>query len=314
MGTPSISKRSGLFIDSNGATFSGSSPAYEFISETLTERGMRSEDEGIRGTRARFDSRVTQSSQEVGGSIVFEPTPIELDTLLVPILGTTESSDYFAVAETLPARDILVSKLASAYKFSYCLCDSASFESSEKSKLRVTTNWLGKSRSAVAIGSFPTPAYDNVGDVYMHHQLTVDLGGSVDASGVYTTGTTYDCLSCRVDIQNFVQQYFRNSKTATALVAADRAVLLSMVLPFTSDELALYPALQDGASIAGQVTWTSGNKSLKFIFPSLKAMPETPVVPGGTGEITLPLNLRAYETKISTTIVKEVYTWNDSTP
>lgn len=288
MGTPSMSKLSALKIGST---------VMEYISSGLREVGERSEDEGLRDTRGRHDSRITQAATGVAGPIVFEPTYVELQALVPYVTGTSST----ALTEDLTSATIIINEAAATWSYANCYCGSMSFQSSEKSRFRVNSNWIGKTRSS---GTLTSPTYDN-GSIFMHHQLTVDLGGTVDASGNYTSGTTYDCLSCNVTIDNMLQAMFRNSITATSITPTDRNVGLQLVLPYTSDEASIYTSIDDGTSIAGSVTWNNGTNSITFVFPSLIAQPETPTVPGGAQEITMPLNFRAYTTKISSTIVKE---------
>lgn len=288
MGTPSMSKLSALKIGST---------VMEYISCGLREVGERSEDDGIRDTRSRHDSRVTQAATGVAGPIVFEPTYAELQTLVPYVTGTSST----ALTEDLTSATIIINEAAATWSYANCYCGSMSFQSSEKSRFRVNSNWIGKTRSS---GTLTSLTYDN-GSIFMHHQLTVDLGGTVSSLGAYTAGTTYNCLSCNVTIDNMLQAMFRNSLTATAVTPTDRNIGVQLVLPYSSDEASLYTSLVNGASIAGSIKWNNGTNSITFVFPSLIAQPETPVVPGGAQEITLALNLRAYTTKISSTIVKE---------
>ena len=97
--------------------FDASSIPLEFISESFVENEERVDSEGIRGTRSRHGERVHAGLRRVGGSIVLNPSPGELDTLLPYILGAAESTDSFAVADTLPDFQLMIDRVAKVFTY-----------------------------------------------------------------------------------------------------------------------------------------------------------------------------------------------------
>lgn len=291
MSGASLSKFAKLLTDTSGASFDTSSTPLVFISDGLRATTQRAEDEGLRGTRSRNVSRIAQGLIPVAGAIVAEPSPTEWDFWLQLIAGGTKSGTSIPLAETL--QQVAFSSLRGPKWFQYdgCVCGTAEISSAGPGrKLSLSANILGQTET-IQSTSFPSVAYDTQ-DVYMHHQLAVTLGGSV-SGGTLSGGTTYQPERASVKIDNAVQVKYRNSQTATALVAGDRMVDVSLVIPFTSAEAALYAS--SSSAFAAQLVWTMGGLSLTMVFPALIAQTVTPVVGGGTNEITLELNCRAYK-------------------
>lgn len=90
--------------------FDASSVWLEFDSETITKTKEILYSNGIRGTRTRPSGQAGIGPTRVSGTISGVMTRVALDTLLPFALGTAESANVFAVAETLPDGYMLVDK------------------------------------------------------------------------------------------------------------------------------------------------------------------------------------------------------------
>lgn len=298
-----------LLATTGGGTINGSSTPLIVTNYGVRQTTQRLEDEGARGTRSRNASRIVEGLKPLAGPINAEPSPTELDFWLPFITGGTKSSNNHPLAETLLAKKFgtyLGSTVDRWYEHDACVCQSAQMESATGQKVRWTFNVVGKTETAIDPGSaaFPTVSYDTE-PVYTHHNLVATLGGSV-SSGSHSGGTAYNLERFTMGWDNGVDPLYRNSQTATDLTARDRIITVGLVLPFTSTERALFTS----SAFAAKFVWTIGGRSLTLVFPALIAEPITPTVPGGTGEVLLELNCRAYITGSET---QEIFIANDIT-
>jgi len=272
-----------------------SSEPYEFVSESLRQTVERSESEGIRGTRSRHGERVSQGLKRVGGSITMNPTPTELDRLLPRILGAAESSDSFALAETLPEFLVCIDRIAKVHTYAGCKVSRATFAGSAGQKVTLTLDIVGKTETEGNAGTFPSVTID-LEDVYMFFQGVLTLN---------STATAFESFSLVID--NVLDAQFRNSQTATDITPSDRIVELTVTVPYTSAESALYTTPSTGGvgltGIAGVLEFTNGSNELTFTLNSLKPQSQTPVVNNRTGEIQQQITYRAYQTSTTKEIV-----------
>lgn len=307
----SKSKFTKCLADSTGATFGTSSTALILIGDGLRLSQDHMRDEGMRGTRSRQIDRIVDGLKNVGGPLTANPTPVELDFWLPFILGGTKSGTSIPLAETLTAKAFAMLRATASgnqkwFQYDGCVAASAQIESSAGNKLQLTTNVIGKTETDQSGGSFPTPtAGFDTGTNYMHHNLVCTLGGSV-SSGTLTGGTAYTPERVSVSIDNGVQPLFRNSQVATDVTAGDRVVMVTITLPYTSTEAALYAM----TTVAGSLVYTIGGVSLSMVFPALKPMIATPLPPGGNGETLLEITYQAYRSGTE----NEIQVTNDSTP
>lgn len=284
----------------------GSSVPIEVVSTSLNAGHTLIESEGIRGTRSRTKERVRRGLINIGGSIVLHPSPTELDALLPVILGASESTDVFALAETVPEFDFMIDTGAKVYDFSDLKVNSATFRSTPGQPLEVEIDMLGKTVTEGNAGSFPSLTFDlDTQYVFSDSVFTYDTSSS---------GADYEILDFELTIDNLLEARFGNSTTATSIDSTDRRVTLAVTTPWTSSDgegsasTALYSvASVDGAD--GSLVLTNGNQSLDFAFANMKLAPaETPIV-DGRGEITKAITYNIY--KSATT--NELIVTHDST-
>jgi hypothetical protein len=277
--------------------FDTSSEAFEFISATLKETVERIDNEGLRGTRSRRGERVVPGLKRILGDIVMNPAPDELDRLLPRILGAAESTDVFAVAETLPEFFVMIDKVAKLQTYSNCRVARATFRGQAGQPVVLTLSVVGKSRTEGAAGGFPAVTYTTQ-EPYVFHQGVLTLHAAAR-----------EIEEFELTIDNVIEPRFRNSQTATDVTPADRIVTLSCRCPYDATNADVYTNESGGTFASGTLVLTNGARSLQFALNALKSIPETPEVPGRGQELMLPLNYRAHMTGTT----REIVVTNDNT-
>src|SRR5262249_19995640 len=116
----SMGHQSRLSLAAAGTAIGSYTEAIEFVAESLQKRLTILATAGIRGTRSHPAERPRDGTYSVGGALRFHATPALLDLLLPRILGAAESSDLFALAETLPEFDVLVDRVAKRFVYGAC--------------------------------------------------------------------------------------------------------------------------------------------------------------------------------------------------
>lgn len=259
-----------------------SSEPYEFLSISGGAEHQIIRTEGIRGTRSRSKERRRRGLQVVQFSIVMNPSPAELDKLLPRILGANESTDVFALAETLPTFLVCVDRIAKVHTYTGCVVSRATFRSSTGQPLQLTLDIIGVSETEGDAGSFPSLSLDT-DTMFVHSDAVLT---------VQSSARSFDQAELIID--NRVVSRFMNSRTATDVAATDREILFNCSTPYTSSEsdLITTPA-GSSAGAAATLAYTNGNQSISFALANLIQDPaRTPGIPG-RGEILLPLNFRA---------------------
>jgi hypothetical protein len=272
---------------------------FEFISCDVRNRTTLVESPGIRGTRSHRSDSVNEGTITNGGTLVLEPRPDELDWWLPRILGATESTDVFAVAEKLPDFYMTVDKVARVYTYDGCKVAVARFAASGPGQnLRLSLEIEGKTETAAAAASFPSISETlSVLQPYIMHQGVLTLGG-----------TARPFRNIEVSIDNgLTRDNFRNSQTRQQFNETDRIVRLVCDNPFTADEVDL--AEMALAGMTGTLVFTNGARSITFSFANLKLPQEGVPIPGRTQPLPLRLNLQAF----ATASTKEIIVTNDST-
>jgi len=285
MSGQSIGSQSALLLDSV-APIDGSSEPYYFLSENLVAQYDLIDDgeQAIRGTRSHPEERVSQGLVRVGGSIVMNPTPLELDNLLPRILGAAEVTDLFSVAETLPSFLVAINRIAKFHTYAGAKVNKAIFSGGSGKPLQLELQILAQTETEGAAGSFPSVAEGNQ-TPYNFTQGVITLGGATQLFNQFV-----------LIVDNHLSVEFNNSRTATDIVAADRSVFLALSTPYTSTETTLFttPVASAAGDSAATLVFTSGTKSLTFTFGNLKSFARTPSV-RNKGQIRLPLRYKAYE-------------------
>jgi len=284
-------------------TFDGSSESYEFLAERLVARRSWIRSNGIRGTRSMASERNRIGPTSVGGPILFNPDPAMLDLWLPRILGEAESTDVFAVAETLPSFGVLLDKVGNTFEYKDCVVSSAVLRGrangggGEPEPLQLQLNIVGKSRTSGTSAPSVTLSTASNAAPYIFEDGVVSIGG-----------TNREVLDFTLTIDNRVRPRWVNSLSATALCPSDRIVAFTVTVPADSSHVAGGSSLLDPTIKAVTLTFTNGNMALAISLAGVQFDTEDPVVRGKT-EITYQMSGIAG----SVTTTKEIVVTSDST-
>lgn len=282
--------------------FNTASQPFEFQRETLRKNGQILDTSGIRGTRSHHVSRTRTGPYGVSGSIVINPSPLDLDIWLPRILGAAEgASDVFDLAETLPEFFVLIDRVASfgtgaGFQYENCKINRGILRGTQGGFVELELDIIGKVET-------PNIAFPS---------LTLG-SASADAPYVFTDATVTLQSSARefsdfeLVVDNQLVADHRNSLTATDIDAQDRIVTLRMNVPWIAGSATdLYEQALAGA--AGTFKLTNGNLSSTWTLPALQVPDRSPNV-GGKGPINYNLEMTARRTAASA----ELSVTNDST-
>jgi len=266
--------------------FDGSSEPYHFTSITLGATNTLIDDgaQSIRGSRSHIEERVSRGLVHIRGSIIQNIVPDELNRILPRILGSSELTDVFNDAETVPAFQVMVDRVAKVHTYTGCKIDKAIFSGTSGKPVKLEMKIIGQTEAESAAGGYPALTY-SVQQPYVFSEGVLVLGGVTHIFNSFVTV-----------IDNHLEPEFNNSRTATDIVAADRTVALAISTPYTSTEASLYntPVGSD-AGISATLTFTKGNQSLLFTYGNIKSLARTPPV-SGKKQIRLPQQYKAYKT------------------
>ena len=262
---------------------------------------------GLTGVRDHRSDRTRRGIQRVGGQLTIAASPRALDWFMPYILGGSESTDVYSVADTLPGFDLwddvlgdgtYISEFGELYvnRFSLALRGGGAGSGILTFTLDVIgktfdkdiaagntwstgANWKGGTE--VALKS--TAGFD---DPYTFWDSTITLfGGSVAID------------EGELVIDNALDVRFRNSRTAVSIRPTDRTVSFSSNVPLDSTALANY-FIDKAAADATLVLYNgSPGVTTTFALNDLAVADEGPDV-RGRGDVPLILrgNARANST------------------
>ncbi len=283
--------QSALYIEPAAAphTFNTSSERYEFLSENIQRIDTIIDTDGIRGTRSHQSERTRAGQYTIGGSFTFNPSPIDLDLWFPRILGAAESTDTFALAETLPAFGMLVDRVTSEMQYTDCQVNRAIFRGSGNDLVSLEIEIVGVTE--VEDTTPPVVALTTAANDAPYHFIDSDNAGT---SRLAIFGATPRMLSFEIEINNFLLARFGNSQTATSVTPQDRLVRMAVELPYDTANEAIYR----GTDAAGSLVLTNGGMSTTFTFGFLEVASESPVI---AGKSPINLNLEMIARKLTTT-------------
>lgn len=266
-------------------TFDASSEVYEFNADSIRLEATHIDNDAVRGTRSHASATIREGIEIVQGSVTFNPSPIDLDLWLPRILGGSETTDTFPLAETLPAFAMMFDRVAKVLTYTDCFVNKATFKSDEGGLLELTLDIMGFTETVGAAGSFPALTLSTAANnaPYTHTDT---------ASAVTLVSSARLTKSIEIVIDNVLQASHNNSQTPTSITPQNRIITVKTIHPYTSAETDLYAQAVAGA--AGSIAYTNGGMSTTFTFANLKVPDNTPVVPS-KGEIPLELNMVAYK-------------------
>lgn len=266
-----------------GTAFDSSAKRFEVVSSTVKKQGSVLDGMGLLGTRTRREDRSRAGQYTVGGQLAFDVSPAMFDYFLPYILGATESTDTFAVADVLPGFDMLHDAFGtgtSAIKYTDLYVNRMSLRFAA-GILRMTLDVIGKSITtgqsftSAALGA--TAATDAP---YVFHDT---------ASGITIRSGSgaQEIEEGELVIDNALDVKFRNSATATSIRATDRTVSLMARIPLTATTLSTY--FGDKTAADATIVIDNGTAATTFTLNNFK-VPDEGFEVSDKGEVTLLLN------------------------
>lgn len=285
-------------------TFDTSSEPYKFLACTLGKKGKLVMQRTNTGSRSMLGIQSRQGPYLSYGDILMHPNPLDLDNWLPRILGANESSDTFALAETLPTFGVLVSNEADTEQTKDCVVTRAifrgrshEFEEGDAEPLEMIVQIAGKEH--VTGTTYPSLSFTQ----------TTAAVPYIFEEGVLTMNSvarTFYAFTLTID--NMVAIRYANNLYPVGLCPTGRRVTLDVDFQFTSanaSDLFEYP--NAGYSTC-TLNFTNTTVLTTFSFNLLKAADLSPVIQG-PGEVALRLRLIAFKTGST----NEITVTNDST-
>lgn len=240
-----------------------------------------------RGSRAIFTDQVNKGNRIVGGALRFKFGRAELNTWLPRILGASEVSNEFKVANSLPWFNVLVDKGQSDY-FEYrdCKVAMATFSGQSGGLINMDLVIVGKQEEEYG-STWPTISYSS--DLshralrFAEGVMTIDPGGD-DINILFE--------SFSLTINNLIETiFYAGSDAATCIDEGDRRVTLSVPAAHTSVTKDLYKRGFEGLSIA--MAWAADNMSTGVTLKHCCWPKRSPTMEG-EGRIPTVLDMLAY--------------------
>ncbi len=247
----------------------------------------------LRGSRFHAGERTRKGPRRSDGTLLFAPTPLELDTLLVQALGTTKSSNAIALAETLPTGDWFAVRDGTIWHYPLCVVET----------LTLTCTAGGPFQAAMTVVGTDEIQEGTVGtslDVTTQPYVWGDLVVTVAA-------TPYLVSAIEISIQNVLEVKYRSGTLVPASIKATDSIITCSLGFSQGDAAALYGSAVGGVAVVA--TFTNGAVSLGMTMASVQT-PREPLPFGQRGVLDLPW--RGVARKSGSTLPLVIA--NDSTP
>lgn len=270
MTTPSIGTLGQVAIDTALPFDTSSIPIEVVLPESLHEEAEIIETNGMRGTVEHNKERTREGLKRVSGSIKVPCSRLALDALLPYITGSAESTNVFALADSLPEFYMMVDRGAKVYTYSGCRIARASFNGSQGQMLFLDLDIEAETETTGAAGSFPVLTMPTEKPYIMK-------------DGVLTLQSSTRLFNnFNLTIQNQLNtELFENALTRYDIPLVDRMISLATDHPWDSDNTDLVAQALDGA--AGTAVFTNGAASgdiLTFAMAAVQYPNKTPTNQG----------------------------------
>lgn len=130
-----------------GGTFNGSTPTWDFVSDSLIAKEQILVGSGLRGYRQRQLEAESNGLYDVSGQLVAEPSIGFLSFWLPYVMGGGTTT-IPAFAQTVPDFDIVCDRVAGIYKYQSCKVSKFSMKFTSGSLVRCTMDIIGKAYQA----------------------------------------------------------------------------------------------------------------------------------------------------------------------
>jgi Phage tail tube protein len=254
---------------------------FNFLSDGVVLAEEHVQTAGNVGSRSEPSERVRTGLRRVGGPVVFQPNPVELNNLLqfimggAPLVGTPAGKTTFPLADTIPTFFVTSDRGSKVFTYDTCAVDKATFRSTQGGPLSLTLDIVGKDETPGNAGTFPAINIDLTQQCFMHQDLVLTVNA-----------VAHKCPDWELTIDNAIDKdRFFNSPTLTSVQATARLITLVTRLPY-GDSSAAYNLASAGVS--ADATFTNGLLSLDFVLPALQVPRQSPPIEG-RNEVFLPI-------------------------
>lgn len=291
MGVPATGVLAKLAFDT-ALPFDTSSIPMEFESNTMKKTGRIIGTDGLRGTRQLISERSRNDGYDVAGVLTMAATPLALDYWLPLILGGTESTDVFNLAETLQTGYLMQDFGTKVFTWSDVYVNKATFRAQQGKCLMMALDIVAKTESVGNSGTFPALTMPVDLPYVLADAVVTEVGSAREHSEIEIV------IDNQLDVSRAV-----NSLTRTSFPSQGVMITVNLNHPYSTDEVDLYA--QSVLGTAGSIVFTnaaSTGKVLTFAFAKLQAPDVGPEV-GGKGEIRLPVNYVARRTAATAALI-----------
>lgn len=245
---------------------------------------------GTRGSRALYPDQTVRGNRLAGGNVNLKFGRSDLDLWLPRILGASESSNEFKVANTVPWFNCLVDKGEGEY-FEYrdCKVARAVFSGQSGSPVNMSLDIIAKKEEEYT-STWPTIAFTS----------SLSTRPLRFAEGVMTidpAGTPINILfeSFTLTIDNLISpRFYAGDDAATCIDEDRRVVTLSVPAAHTSVSKELYKRGFEGLAV--ELSFAADNMETTFEFPNMQWAKRSTTMEGD-GDTPLVLDMLAYRTE-----------------
>lgn len=263
-------------------------PIEIILPESLKETAEIIETNGMTGTVEHNSERTREGLKRVSGSLKMACSRLMLDALLPYILGTAESSNVFASADSIPEFVIMIDRIEKVYTYSGCRIAKAKFSGTKGDMLFLDLDIEAETETTGAAGSFPA--------------LTVPTEKPyLMADGVLTAvAATRVFESFSLTIENKLNtEQFENGLTRYDIPMIDRIITLETDHPWITANTELLK--QSLAGAAGSLVFTNAAAAGDVLTFAMATIQYANVTPTLTGKDLLRMPLAGMVRSLSTT-------------
>lgn len=287
----------------------------EILSESITKTTGVIDTAGLRGSIMRSTQRHRDGVSAVGGEIMLNPSPRDMNVILPRLLDTSTSTWTTKNFESIAAKyfHVLIDKVGDVFQYTNCLCPKVVIRGSEGGIIEMVMSVIATDET-----TSPQTTFES-----LNYPATLDSSGTVSNSLPYMfydsvltlNGTVYQMYSFELTIEYMLDVKYRNSQTISSVCPTDRVITLKVSLPYYSGSPNTVTLNATNSAITGSLNLAVSTFSTLFSFTNLKRVQtKTPSVPGRS-EVLLDLEYHAYgiPNADSSSVVPEMTVVNDVT-
>lgn len=278
MTTPSIGTLGLIAFDTALPFDSSSIPIEIILPESLIETAEILETNGMTGTTDHNKERTRAGLKRVAGSIKIACSRVVLDTLLPYITGSAESSDVFALADSLPEFYLMIDRGAKVYTYAGCRIAKATFNGAKGDILFLDLEIEAEIETIGNTGTF-TALTNPTEKPYLMSDGVLTLQGS---------SRVFEKFSLTIE-NRLNTELFGNNLSRYDIPLIDRVITLQTDCPWDTDNTDLVKQALDGA--AGTLVFTNAEVTSDILTFAMAAIQYANVTPsmGGKDVTNLPL-------------------------